>query len=114
MRVCACVHNIVHVCNGREKIRINNQHLHVHFLYIHTHCSDVQSSATDMLKQTFIEGGWQAQSSQLRLHAVGELIEGALLDNDIVSCQETSSGVILLRVGLEPANYLAPGLIGEE
>ena len=45
---------------------------------------------------------------------MGELIEGALLDNDIVSCQETSSGVILLRVGLEPANYLAPGLIGEE
>ena len=43
-----------------------------------------------------------------------KLFQGALLKDDIICCLATSSGVILFQVGLEPANYLVPRLIGEE
>ena len=48
------------------------------------------------------------------LHAVRKLTERTLLQNDVVGCQETGSGMVLLRVGLEPADDVAPRLIGEE
>ena len=49
---CACVHVCVHnIIAMVERERKYVKTITTYFLYIHTHCSDVQSSATDMLKK---------------------------------------------------------------
>lgn len=48
------------------------------------------------------------------LHTVRKLFQRPLSKYDIISCLATSSGMVLLRIRLEPLNDLITRLVGEE